>query len=398
MPLDSSPDGIVHLGGYSDVHVFATPRAFRLLSARRDGRRVVLVRPGPAADPIAARTKLDALARAHARITHPAVPRTTLTRPDDDAPFVELDCAGIADGFTVIARIAASGTRIPYAAGDAFIVGLREALEAAHAAGHVFGRLSLGNVLFDARGRAFLLGFGANVVAEDEHGRADPRVRFFEAPELIAGATPTSMTDYVALLMLTRSVLPHVALPPALERVVHGRSGLAERGLLELLRWVESRVIHEAPGLRVGLTEALRTAQRIRKLLGVTLDRDGFPRLVAELLARDLETDPAAALVVADDASWMETAGGRRRLGAAQRRILGALCDRHALGDPRPWTTWELFDLGWPGESPEPEVGVNRVHAALSRLRRLGLGDALERFDDGYRLAPAITIARRSSI
>ncbi|MCB9604120.1 MAG: hypothetical protein H6720_27675 [Sandaracinus sp.] len=373
-----------------DVRVLATPRAFRLVAARRGGEARLIVRPGPGADVQAARVRLARLAKAHGAIVHPAVPRTVAVSLEAEVPSVELACAAEADGFTVIGLLEEAGRRIPYPAGDAFIVGLREALEAAHSAGWVLGRISLGNVFFDARGRASLVGFGANVVAEDEHGRADPRVRFFEAPELIAGAPATPMTDYVALLMLTRSVLPHVALPPALERVMHGRSGLAERALIELLRWVESRVIHEAPALRVGLSEALRNAQRIRRLLGVQLDREGFPRLVEELLLREATGD----LVVAADASWVQTADGRRRLGAAQRRIVGALCDRHALGNTTPWTTWELFELAWPGESPEAEVAVNRVHAAVSRLRKLGLGETLERFDDGYRLAPTATVVR----
>lgn len=380
------------------------PRAFRLLAARRvrDGRRVLLVRRGPGADLDASRAALARLAHAHARISHPAVPRTSAAHLDAPDPEVELDFPAVTEGFDIVARLASTSTRFPYAAGDAFVVGLREAMQAAHAApGGPFclGRLAIGNVVFDAAGRAALIGFGANVVTDDERGRADPRVRFFHAPELIAGAPPTPMTDFVALLQLARSVLPHVELPAALERVVHGRSGPAERALVALLRWVESRVIHEAPALRVGLREAVAAGSHIRRMLGVELDREGFPRVVRGLLAAGLEPQAEDAdVLLAPDYAWIEPRGGpRRRLGAGPRRILATLHDRLALGDPAAWTTWELFEIGWPGEEPSYEVGVNRVHAALSRMRKLGLGDALERHDDGYRLAPGASVLRLRS-
>lgn len=384
---------------YADLRQLAPPRAFRVLAGSRvrDGRRVVLVTAGPEADPPAAREALLKLADAHSRIAHPAVPRTSAVDLGP-APSVELDVPAVAGGFEVVALLARAGVKIPYAAGDAFVVGVREALQAAHGTrGGPFclGRLSIGNVLFDSSGHASVLGFGANVITDDEHGRADPRVRYFEAAERLGQGPPSPMTDYVALLQLARSVLTHVALPGPLARIVEGRPRPTERALLEALRWVEARVIHEAPGMRAALPEALHAAQRIRRFLGVTLDREGFARTVAERLASPDEALDGAVVVVAADGAWIERSGQpRRRVGPAQRRLLCALFDRHALGDATALSTWELLELGWPGEQPTYEVGMNRVHATLSRLRRLGLDDAIERWDDGYRLAPTASVRR----
>ncbi|MEZ4248194.1 MAG: hypothetical protein R3B99_08155 [Polyangiales bacterium] len=165
-----------------DVRVLATPRAFRLVAARRGGEARLIVRPGPGVDVEAARRRLARLAEAHRLIAHPAVPRTVAVALDGVLPSVELACAAEADGFAVIGLfLRRGGRRIPYPAG-AFIVGLREALEAAHAAGWVLGRISLGQCPSTRGG-------GPRWWVSGERGRggrawrADPRVRFFEAPE-----------------------------------------------------------------------------------------------------------------------------------------------------------------------------------------------------------------------
>ena len=46
----------------------------------------------------------------------------------------------------------------------------------------------------------------------------------------------------------------------------------------------------------------------------------------------------------------------------------------------------ELFEVGWPGQRTEYELACNRVYAAVSRLRSMGLGAALVTRDDGYLL------------
>lgn len=407
------------LAPYEDVRVLSSTPSFRLLSAleSRAGRRVVLVVPArsssatdaagaPAAHTTAARNALERLALAHASIVHPAVPPARRVVEHGALVAVELACGARSDGVEVVRRLLARHERIPYAAADAFVLRLREALDAARAApsGPWFlGRIAPSNVLFDAEGRAFLVGFGANVVTDDAEGRPEPSVPLHQAPERIAGAHPSAMGDYVALLLLARSLLAVVELPPVLSELAHGT--LARGALARALAFTEARVLG-LPGLRVGLSEALALAAKVRSLVGAGLDPDALATRVAALLAATDDDALAAAssltgnddapLVLAHDASFLVSArAGRRRLGAAQRRIVLELAARHALGVEAPATSDELFALAWPSERAEPrELAMNRLHAAVSRLRRLGLGDALERFDDGYRIAPSARVHR----
>ena len=92
---------------------------------------------------------------------------------------------------------------------------------------------------------------------------------------------------------------------------------------------------------------------------------------------------------IAHDASFIDTdAGGRTRLGAALRRIVLLLLRLHAERSGRSASLEELLAAGWPAERMHPDSARNRLHVALSKLRKLGLGAVLERFDTGYRLSP----------
>lgn len=47
-----------------------------------------------------------------------------------------------------------------------------------------------------------------------------------------------------------------------------------------------------------------------------------------------------------------------------------------------------LIGAGWPGERIQAEAAANRLYVALSTLRKLGLGDRVERVEGGWRLDP----------
>lgn len=51
-----------------------------------------------------------------------------------------------------------------------------------------------------------------------------------------------------------------------------------------------------------------------------------------------------------------------------------------------------LVAAGWPDERILPRAARNRIHVALSRLRRLGLGPWLVHVPDGWMLSPALDI------
>ena len=70
----------------------------------------------------------------------------------------------------------------------------------------------------------------------------------------------------------------------------------------------------------------------------------------------------------------------------ALRRIVEALVRARRVGVSRPVSVGRLFDAGWPGSTAAltPAVKAQRVYAAISRLRRLGLQDVIVKIEDGY--------------
>lgn len=392
--------------------------AFQLVSARRaaDQTRCVLVLPGPSGDARRVAAAFAEVERVHALLDHPLIPK--VTRRDDigGTPVLELDCAASFDGIELIRSIAESGRKLPYGAADAFIASLRVALQVGHAvidthtgAPICMGRLAHGNVLFDEAGRWWLIGFGRNLPLEKDDGEVDGTWAFFQAPEMATGGSPSPSGDYVALVYFMRSLMSYVDMSStAMGRLLRGQFQPSDRELIECLRWVEKQMLGELPQFRPSVAEAVEMAQRIRELAGIVHDAPGFSRFVAEVM-QEREPEPEAAAPAADvpaagtsvltigpEATVVVTADGESRpLGRTLRRILLALVERHAAG-PEPLTTAEVLEAGWPGERPIHEAGQNRVYVSMNRLRAQGLRDAIERFDDGYRLKPSVSVRVRA--
>jgi hypothetical protein len=94
---------------------------------------------------------------------------------------------------------------------------------------------------------------------------------------------------------------------------------------------------------------------------------------------------------VASDASWIEAPDGTRaQLGPRRvlRAVLTALLESHQRGEPL-ITARDLARLAWPGERMLPRAAANRVHVAITTLRKLGFGPSIENTGDGYRFAEA---------
>src|SRR5262245_5994555 len=74
------------------------------------------------------------------------------------------------------------------------------------------------------------------------------------------------------------------------------------------------------------------------------------------------------------------------------RRLLLALAAAHLArpGEPLPWSA--LVAAGWPDERILPCAARNRIHVALCRLRRLGLGPWLVHVPDGWLLSPTLDL------
>ena len=74
-------------------------------------------------------------------------------------------------------------------------------------------------------------------------------------------------------------------------------------------------------------------------------------------------------------------------------RLVSGLAEARREQPPRPLDVHELVAVGWPGEAPTGESGINRVKVSLSTLRKLGLRDVLVRRDGGYLFDPAVPIS-----
>ncbi len=370
-----------------------------------------MVLGGPRANPQRVASTLTEVAAIHARIDQPLVPRVSEVGTYGGQTFLEFDIPASRDSLDVTRCMAESGEKIPYGAADAFIVSLRLALEAAHAAEHpssggpiFMGRFSHNNVLFADDGRWWLIGLGRNFSVENEFGQVDGTAVAFHAPELAGGAPASQMGDYVAMVLFMRSLLPYAELPPRLARIFHGDIREDDEAFMDQLRWVEQRIVGEVPARRVSWQEAVTAATEIRSAMGTSLDESGFAHFAAKCISLADEpvpladSDPRTAdeppvLSMDEHVAWLAGPDGQKqRVGTASRRIVRALAEQHRARPGETLTVWDLLEVGWPGERPLPEAGANRVYVELNRLRKLGLRDWIERFDAGYRLMPRLTV------
>lgn len=140
---------------------------------------------------------------------------------------------------------------------------------------------------------------------------------------------------------------------------------------------------------RDALADAVRDARRVYDALAAVPADE--VRIALRVLARGV-SDAEERLHrwrVADDGAWFEAPGGAR-VSLANRPILAVLLAtlvrQHQRAPDEALSLTALQAAGWPGERLPPRVGANRVHVALSTLRKMGLDPMLRRVDDGYRL------------
>jgi hypothetical protein len=398
------------LGRFRLPTVIRAGGAFHYCSAldAATGERRLVVVPAPKRDAALARVALRKLADAHARLDHPHIARVADRGEHGGVPFVAFECAAVAELGELLKLARRSALRPPHAEADGFILGLREALQAAHAAPgpggpmHL-GSLSYGNIVFAADGRHWLVGFGHNVATHDEAGEPVSGEATFQAPEVAVGEPPSPSGDFVALLLLMRSIIPSMRFEPAVARVLTGRTLREDFELVQCILWIERRVMAAPPGTRATIDEAIVVSNRIRALLGVTPDPAGFERTAAAALQLLMPERVRArgALRLGPDAAWFEAPdGSRHELGTrrAMRRVLLALAAARLNHPGTPLTVSSLVEAGWPGERPRSEAGANRVYVVLSALRRMGLRAVLERHDDGYRLSPQLPVTSDSPL
>jgi DNA-binding SARP family transcriptional activator len=74
------------------------------------------------------------------------------------------------------------------------------------------------------------------------------------------------------------------------------------------------------------------------------------------------------------------------------KRLLRRLVDAHAAETGRSLSLDALVGAGWPGERIHRAAARNRLHNALSTLRKMGFSEVLRSRHDGYLLDPATVV------
>lgn len=411
----ATPHGPVRYGDAMWLDRFEAPLplrcrgAFHLYAATQQNDRVVVVVP---ADPLPSTTAsrcLDRLFAAHRSLDGaPTIARARERGDSAGRPFCSFTLDAIADGETLVQRLADTRTRATHAESLTVAAILSAGLAAAHAkrdpttdAPLCLGAIGWSNVLIASDGTLHWLGFGHNVCVFDESNRLLNGAPLFAAPEVATGAPPTAASDVYAFFLLQQALLPFVKLPLATQRAFAGQADdEPSRAQAAILEWVSQRVLGAPPTTRATIEDVRSVAANERAALGLALCPDAVSARLAALLAPerdDLRTARALpiAMTFADDGSWFRDRDGTRATidRRPSRRLLLALLHAHQKTPGSALTTDELLEAGWPGERPLREAGLNRIYVALSALRALGLRDLVQRDEQGYRLDPAIAIA-----
>ena len=160
---------------------------------------VKLMREHAAADPFAVNQWLQE-ARSVSRLTHPNIVPVFEADVHEQQPYLVFEYV---PGPTLAQHVKAQGA-LPAAQAVAMLLGVLDALEAAHAAGVVHRDLKPSNILIDASGRARVMDFGIAARLHDP-GNLDQVVGTpgYMSPEATQGGLPTATMDvFSAALVL----------------------------------------------------------------------------------------------------------------------------------------------------------------------------------------------------
>ena len=117
------------------------------------------------------------------------------------------------------------------------------------------------------------------------------------------------------------------------------------------------------------------------------------------LIALGHDDAAAVTLSVSEDVRAFEVTGTNATLasGSPQRAVLRSLLEAHDRQPGTPMSTDELIAAAWPGETLVGDSGPNRLRVAISRLRKLGLGDLIVSHPGGYALVQGLIVEVRPS-
>jgi tetratricopeptide (TPR) repeat protein len=142
-----------------------------------------------------------------------------------------------------------------------------------------------------------------------------------------------------------------------------------------------------------GHAEQLRAAEdALQQLDSLTSDEVRFAqRLLRKSVAAC--TDLPNAVLVAGDGTWLHKPPHERvtlKSDSPQRRVLRALVNQYTHSPTRPLAAELLVRQAWPAENLNLKSAMNRLHVALTSLRKSGLHDHLQHTANGYLLLNAL--------
>lgn len=363
-----------------------------------DGNGVrALVLTAPRADARVTKALIDEVAALHQAARGPGVPGVRETGWTGEHAFVVYDCGACIDLEELAASAHVLQETLSYRLGTALVKLLMTTLERVHAIEHAgapicVGLLGTQTVMFDASGQLWLIGFGGFPVSLRAH-----EGRVYQAPEVAAGAPPTPGADLYAVTLLVRSLIGTVDMPESALRVLQGNALPEDQPLVDLLLVANLQILAGYPNRRPSMTEGLAMSRKVWAHFGIEPDEVGYRAWIVRIVAT--ATARARTILTIDGATVRLPGGEQLDLSrhTAARRLLVALAQDHARGSGEGLALPELVAAGWPGEVMTFASGANRVHVALTKLRKLGLRELLVRDGGGYRLAPGIEVRLKSA-
>jgi len=201
-------------------------------------------------------------ARAVSRLSHPNIVPVFEADKADGQPYLVFE---LVRGQTLAEALRRSGA-MPERAAAALLLGVLEALRAAHAQGIVHRDLKPSNILLDAEGRPRVMDFGIAARASDGAGLVCGTPGYM-SPEAAQGRAPTPAMDVFAAgmilgeLLCGRPMLVERDAQRALRRTIDEDVALPEAATIDAgLRAVVMRAVARDAALRFDSVAAMATA------------------------------------------------------------------------------------------------------------------------------------------
>ncbi|MGE0785248.1 MAG: tetratricopeptide repeat protein [Sandaracinaceae bacterium] len=168
------------------------------------------------------------------------------------------------------------------------------------------------------------------------------------------------------------------------------------RGVMTLYRAALRLASVRAANARGDVTEQKRAASELERDLDELGRTPDEARRVAKMIAAELaRARRARGWTIAADGGFVVTPDDERidlSRKHVWRRLVQALLERRLARPGDPLSMEQLVRLGWPEQRTVHAAARNRLHVALSGIRKAGLEPLLVKTDQGYLLDPDVDV------